>query len=294
MDTIKSYVGRLALTIALAGGASLIQAGAQPPFSLKPHVEIGLGNAACFGSNSFDAKNTSNEYGVDFGYTFYNKGNISWGANIGLGISTNSIRFNTPATEYSYQAGAEADMDGDPYIRHCRVTALEEKVGTTNLTIPLYADFRYRFSDRVSLYAPAGFKFSFKTSAKVKSLSGGIDSWGVYPQYDNLLMADEWLNEFGPRELTADNARKPSAKGFGAGILVGVGAEIWLTGPMSLNLGFGYEAGLTGMFSRSAADMAAPVTYTVADGLQVADMAGGADKCRLSRFALSAGLTFRF
>lgn len=285
---------------ALAAGGFLaapaIAQGLQTParFAVKPRVEIGLGNNACTGKSPIDANNRSNRYGVDFGYIFHTNGKISWGANIGLGVTTNSLKLTSAPTEYSYQAGPEADMDGDSYIRHSRVSALTEKVNATYLSIPVYADFRYIFSNRVALYALAGFDFGFKTSSKVASLSGEVDSWGVYPVYDNLVIAEEWLNCFGPRDLTTDEAVSPKASGFDASVIVGAGVEVWLGGPVSLNLGFSYQGGFSDIFKKTGSVATLPVSYTVADGLIAAPLTDGLEKCHLSRFSLSAGLTFRF
>ena len=94
-------------------------------FSIKPNVNIGVGSTMSIKSDFKDLTKSSNttDFGVDFSYRFWELSSNHLEANIGLGYSTTNLKFNVPGMEYSYDAPASADEDGNTYVRYTLVLA---------------------------------------------------------------------------------------------------------------------------------------------------------------------------
>ncbi|MDE6491373.1 MAG: PorT family protein, partial [Muribaculaceae bacterium] len=219
-------------------------------FSVKAHGEIGLGSAMSMSASQAELshKSSMNSYGVDFGYTFWQHKGMSLSVNAGLDYDMISAELRVGSMNYDYAAGADADMDGNTYRRYYQLNGLSQDFGVEYLSIPVYVNFTYRFNNWVGVYANVGIRPGFKTGEKVKSLSGEVYSYGIYPQYDNLMMDDEWLNDFGNRRLDESQADAPAVSGFNASILAGAGIEAKIYGPLYINAGVNYSAGLTNVF----------------------------------------------
>ena len=84
--------------------------------------------------------------------------------------------------------------------------------------------------------------------------------------------------------------------------MAGAGLEFYVAGPVSIDLGIRYNAGLTDVFTgRYYIDKlsaikaeSAPVTYTVAEGQQVKALSDYVTKSRLNPFSLHLGVNVRF
>lgn len=289
--------------IALAFGATVPNAGAQD-FSVKAYGDIGLGKGISV-SNSLTGmtnKSSSNAFGVGFGYTFWRLGSSSLEANIGLGYRTGSVKFTLPSLDYSYAAPATADEDGNAYVRHVSLSDLHQNINVGYLDIPLYLQYQYRFNKWVGVHAEAGFGFGFKCAGKLRSVSGEATAYGVYPEYDNLVIQAPYLNYFGVHKLSGAVKGKPSVKGFSAALMCGAGVEVYVYDPVSIDLGIRYNAGLTNMFKRgnvitpstTVTEQTAPVTYTVADGQIVKALSDYTSKSKLNSLSLHIGINVRF
>ena len=288
----------------LALGALTPGAVAQERFVLKPHAAIGLGKALDMKSTlpMVSEKASSNEFGLDFGYTFWQKGGNSLGVNVGLAYRPTSLKLTAGDMQYQYDAPADADMDGDTYVRYYRqvVEGLEEKISTGYLQVPLYLDYRYRISDRVAVYGNLGVEFGFKCSAKINKIIGTVETYGVYPQYDDLVINESYLNGFGETGVNDAVKGKVNARGFMPSLLVGAGFEFRLYGPLWFDLGVRYNCGFNDMFKHCIDGNApftaetAPVTYTVAEGENVRSLTDYMTKSRLSQVQLDLGFSIRF
>lgn len=267
-------------------------------FSVKAYGEIGIGSALRMKTPQAELshKSSMNSFGVDFGYMFWQHKGMSLSVNAGLDYDIISAKLSFGSMKYDYAASADADMDGDTYRRYYRLNNLHQEIGMEYISIPVYLNFTYRFNEWIGVYANVGIKPGFKTCDKVKSFSGDVYSYGIYSQYDNLMIDDEWLNDFGNRKLTDSQVASPEIKGFNMSILAGMGIEAKIYGPLSAALGVNYNAGLTNMFkSNSNVGYSTPlVSFTVSHGQQAQSLTSMMCKSKISHLAVNIALIYRF
>lgn len=295
----KYILMSMALLPALATSA---QEAADTQFAIKATAEGGFGSALSTSSDlqGMTAKSSSADFSVEFGWTFWTQGQHSLEANIGLGYGHTSLTAGLPDLDYNYSAPAEADMDNVPYIRYYELSGLHQKISADRLTIPIYVNYRYQAHEIVAVHALLGFKPGFNVGSKATDTKGNVFSYGVYPQYDDLMIDASYMNEFGATTLNSSNALKPKASSATCSFIAGIGAEINIWGPISADITLRYEAGLTNTFKgtgvkETAFDATtAPVTYTVADGQKMRALSDYFTKSRLSRFGYGISLIYHF
>ncbi len=271
-------------------------------FAIKAVADIGLGKGMDVDGVFPDmtTKSSSHNFELDFGWTFWKQDMNYLEANIGIGYGCTYLKANAPGLDYHYSAAADADMDGDTYIRYYDVKDLHQKIQVESVTLPIYLKYRYRFSKVFSLHAVAGVRLRFNTSSKVSECTGKADSYGVYPQYDNLLIDASYMNMFGETSLDQDRVLAPAVNKCTTSILAGIGADFDICGPLAGSLSLNYERGLKDMFKKGVRDlsgidaMTAPVTYTVAEGQTVRPLSSYLTRSKISRFSLSVALIYRF
>ncbi len=286
--------------------APLVGAQSQAPdskYSIKANTNIGLGNAYTVSSAvngvALDKSNDTS-FGVDFRYRFWQKNSLSCGINAGLGYAVGNQTVKIDNLKFNYAAGADADMDGDTHQRFTEVTDASQKVSLDNFLIPVYVDFNWQFSQRVSLYANTGFAFRFSTTTKAKDLKGSCSAYGIYPKYDNLKMDDGWLNDFGDHSLSGASVEEPQQNSLTMSVMGGAGLRVWIYGPLSFECGLNYHYGfMNRLKSGNFADGSvtadnAPVTYTVANGRTVKSFSSAFNNNKLSILSLNFGLIFSF
>lgn len=289
--------------MALACGALAPQAEAKD-FAVKVYGDIGLGNSMSLTTSmpGISAKSSAYTFGADFGYTFWRKGANLLEANIGIGYTTASATFDSPAMSYDYEAPASADEDGNAYIRYTDLSAMSQKSSLGYLTVPIYLRYQYRFVKWVGVHAEAGFGLGFRCAGSAGSTSGYTTSYGVYPEYDNLEIKEDYLNAFGKQDLASASTGQAEMNGFSASVMCGAGFEFYVAEPVSIDLGIRYRAGLTDVYkghydvstgTRMTAETA-PVTYSARDGLQVKALSDYVTKSRLSPLSLHVGINIRF
>lgn len=290
------------ITAVLIGMAACGAVSAQK-FAVKPHAEIDLMSGFGFDSSvEMSAKTTSNEFGADFGYTFLNKGGNRLEVNVGLGYRYLNATLNAGDFGYDYAAPAQADVDGNPYTRFCEVSDLRQKISTGYVTLPIYLQYAYRCTDWMEVHALAGVKLGFNTGSSVKTVSGEVYSYGVFPEYDNLMIDAPYLDDFGTVTLTGHSTGKTSVNTAMASLMVGAGLDFRIYGPLWFDLGIRYNLGFTNVFSKMLSVMpvtgysaeTAPLTYTVAEGTTIRSLSDYATKSKLSPLSLNIGLTIRF
>lgn len=285
-----------AMTIAAARG--------EERFSVKAHVDFCLGSPYTLKSAAKDITSKgshSNDYGVDFGYTFLKVGAFRLSGNTGLVITPGNQTLVAGPMEYHYATDGSADQDGNPYIRYTETGTISQKYNTTQLNIPLYADIDWRLHRRISLFAQAGMRFGFNVSSKTASTSGTVTSYGVYPEYGDLVIDDDYINDFGTRDVTGAMSGKASVRKFIPQLMVGFGARVNIWKPLWAELNFGYRYG--GNVLRCAgrdfgdgsvtADNAL-VTYTPEKGTLLKSLAKAVKSNHISQFVISIGLIYRF
>ena len=237
---------------------------------------------------------------MDLGWRFWQKGQHSLEANIGLGYSSVSTRLSLPELNYSYAAPATADMDGEPYIRYTELTDMHQKCSVSLFTMPVYISYAIHCTSWLSIHADLGVRLGFKTSADLSDVSGKAYSYGVYPQYDNLNIDADYMNDFGRREITAERTTSPEASSMTASILAGIGAEFAIYGPLSADLSLRYDAGLSDIYKagtdiyKSFNANTAPLTYTVNEGTKVKPLTDYLSSSKFSHLSLDISLIYRF
>lgn len=299
---MKSYKIIISLTVAVIAPLNLYAQTDANKFAIKAHAQIGLGDAMSMETTLMDmnGKTSSDNYGVDFGWRFLQKNRHSLEANIGVGYNLLSTDMTLPKLDYNYSAPAGADMDGEPYIRHYELENMTQKTQIGMVTIPLYLSYGFRCTDWLTLHADLGVRFGIKTSSKISKVAGESFSYGVYPQYDNLMIDADYMNDFGRREIGTANALTPEVSSFTASLLAGAGLEFKLYGPLSADLSVRYEKGFTNIYKPQGVAGGiftaenAPLTYTVADGTAVRSLTDYLNSSKLSQLSLRISLIYRF
>ncbi len=270
-------------------------------FAVKATFEKNLGQALSKGYavDGMSSSASGWDFGVDFGWKVWEKERHSIEANIGLGLDIYSIKAGLSAMDYDYEAPAEADMDNETYIRYYNLEGVNQQLREQLLTVPLYARYSYILNKDFSLHALLGFKFGFNIGNKMLKSNASVFSYGVYPQYDDLMIDASYMNEFGAAEV-GENTSKPDANGFSFGFLAGLGAEYRVYGPISIDLSARYEGALTNMFSPQKTSLQtfdatnAPVTYSVADGQRVIALPSYFKKSKISKFSIAFSVIYHF
>lgn len=300
---MAKYKNLIYLLIAIASPFSLTAQNANSEkFAVKAHANIGMGDALNAKSSleGLSTNTNSEEYGLDFGWRFWQKGHHSLEANIGLGLNTISTKLELPELSYSYAASAAADMDGESYIRHTELSGVSQKANATRLTLPIYLSYDFRCVRWLSVHADLGVRLGFKTSSKLSDVGGSSYSYGVYPQYDNLLIDAEYMNDFGRGDLGECNSASPEVSALTASLLVGAGFKFNIYGPLSADLSVHYDAGFSNLYKgqqdagKAFTAESAPLTYTAKDGSQLKSLTDYLTTSKLSPLSLRISLIYNF
>lgn len=300
---MKRYIKIIICTCALFSQSTVwAQDSSSGKLAIKLHANVGLNDPIKteFSIPDVSHKSSSNEFGIDFGWTFWQHKNHRLELNAGLGYSASSLTLGMDNLSYDYAAPATADMDGDPYIRFYDLHDIEQKTELGRLTVPVYLSYAYRCNRWLTFHLDLGVSLGFKVSSKISDCSGTGYSYGIYPQYDNLRIEDSYLNEFGSKTFTSDNVSIPQANGFSCSFLAGLGAEFRIYGPISADLSVRYNGGLTNLYKPYITDMTeytdqnSPVTYTVEDGEQMKSLTDYLKSSKLSQIGINISLIYRF
>lgn len=272
---------------------------------VMPHYDLSLGNpfSVDYRGASLGTSMSATDFGVDLAYMFPSKSRFKVGVALGLGYSTGKVDLSLDNMSYSYDAPADADIDGDTYVRHYTVNGLWQSATLNYLTVPLYVDMEFRVVRRVALFLDLGVKAYINAGSKISGTEGEATSYGVYPQYDNLVIDDPNMNEFGAVSLsTAANGENPF-QSFTADVFANFGIRVKIAGPLSAQVAVGYSMGLMknvkgeselGLTTGQTSAFTAPVTYTVAGGTAVRDLTAYTNGIKRQGLKLSVGLIYSF
>lgn len=265
----------------------------QDKCAVKAYGNIGLGSGLNMHSDApMSLSSSLSSAGVDFSYIFWQQKGHSLSVSGGLSYDMLSASFGLSGLNYSYAAGSNADMDGNTYNRFYELSGMEQKIDGGYISVPIYATYTYRFNKWIDVYASLGIKPGFKASGSSRDFKANVYSFGVYPEYDNLVMDDEWLNDFGRTTLSNNDVVEPEMIGFNMALLMGLGVEAKISGPIYASLGINYYAGMTNIFKNvSGGPM---VTYTVAEGQKSRSLSELTDKSKIANLGLSISLIYRF
>lgn len=288
-----------------ACGALAPQATAQK-YAIKAYDNLGLGKAMSITNAQPGqelSKSSYNGFGIDFGYTFWRKGIQSLEANIGFGYSSAGAAFSIPAMSYHYSAPSYADEDGNPYERYYDITNLKQNTSVNYFTLPIYLEYQVKPIKWLGIHAEVGVQLGFRNGSSLGKVTGTAYSYGIFPEYDDLLIDEDYLDDFGTRSLAYAAKGEHSTNGFNCSVICGAGFEFYAAEPVSFELGIRYNAGLNQVFKGAGYDITsntqytaetAPVFYTVAGGTQVRSLADYTTKSRFNTLSLHMGVNVRF
>lgn len=300
--------GKAKYMILAAAMFSLSAASAQSndneKFVIRATADMGIGNALYVDPSVENMKVSSkaNDYGIEFGWRIWHQKRHSMEANVGLGYGSSIMKASIPKMQYHYSAPATADMDGDTYIRYYDIDGIQQRIRTERITLPLYVNYRYKCSKIFSINALFGFKFGFNFSSKIVDSNVNLFSYGVYPQYEDLLIDASYMNCFGASSLGPDDTLKPRINFFTSAFIFGLGGELRIWGPLSVGATIRYEGAMMDTYKSINSTIVtfdasnAPVTYTVADGQKVVALPNYMTVSKMSRpsYAVSLSAILRF
>lgn len=278
---------------------------------VMPHYDLSLGNpfsvdysgASANSGATLNNTMSASDFGIDLAYMFPSKSRFKVGVALGLGYSTGKVDLAADNLNYYYTASPDADMDNEYYVRHYSVDGLRQNAKLNYLSVPLYVDMEFRLIRRVALFLDLGVKAYINAGSKISGTEGEATSYGVYPQYDDLVIDDPAYNDFGTVSLSgAANAENPF-QSFTADAFANFGVRVKIAGPLSAQLAIGYNIGLMnnvknvdyfGLPSGETSEAFCPVTYTVAGGTAVRDLVSFTNGIKRQGLKLSVGLIYSF
>ena len=273
-------------------------------FGIKAKADIGLGSsyAIKYSLPTVSDRSTQNRFGLEFSYIFWHSGKNSIEAATGIEIGLNSYSSDFANFTYNYAAGQSADQDGDTYIRHSSIDDAGLSLNTMGIIVPVYIQYNFNLHKKWDLYAKTGMMIDLNIKSNSKYKSGTVTSFGIYPQYDNLMIDDEWLNDFGTRNLSSIAVTHNPKFRTSFVWLIGIGARFHISRNFSLTAGVNYNYGLSNCIQTGESlirdgDITEPdaiVTYNVDNGLKGKPLNDAMEKCKLNRLGLELGLEYRF
>ena len=282
----------IAVAIAQENSKYIIRAGA----------DIGLTNGVSISSPlEFNTNKSSvSNFNIDFGYNFWHKQKMSLNINAGIGYENITTSLSMDKMNYVYLSPANTDEDGNEYLRYYELSDMNQKINAAYFSVPIYLSFQYQVSKRLALHADIGIRMGFKLSTDVKEGTVNSYSYGIYPEYDDLMIDAEWINNFVNSVIDKNSMEKPQATGFTTSLLLGIGAEIGIVGPVSLDIGIRYTAGMNNLYSKKYSISNpvnikdAPVSYSYPAGDLVRPLVNYSTKSSLSNLAIRAGINLNF
>lgn len=294
------------ITLALAVVSSAVtnaQETAPRRVVVKAMAEIGLtddGMSLSSGMNITDKKTSTNNFGLELGYKFWAHKKASLDLNAGFGYGVIRNKLGVDDIRYSYDAGPDADQDGNSYVRYYEVEDIRQSVETKSYTVPLYLALNIACCKWLTFHIDAGAQMRFNSSSKVSGSSADFYTYGIYPEYDDLMIDAVWLNNFGQSSIEDALTSEVVTNSLTTSLIFGTGLEFRLGGPLWIDLGIRYTSGLNDVFiNKYSGDVYSssnnvPITYTVAEGEAVKPLTGYLTKSKLADLSLRLGLVFRF
>lgn len=280
---------------------------------LKPHYNIGVVPFGKAANGLSLSKSIHHEFGLDLGYMIPTNGLFQMGFYAGVGFASSSVVLGMDTIHYHYQAGSEADIDGDSYTRHYTIERASQKLSMKDLTIPIYLDFNFHLHKIVSLYLDLGIKNYINLSANLSDLTGTYSSWGVYPQYSNLVLDHTTgLNQFAasgtalPAQTTSSTM---DINGYSMDLLSALGVRVKLKDkqffPLYFDFSIGYQHSLLAPYKNANALTVSDIqgnvsaqeafsTYTVESGESAMPLSAFVSELKRKMVTLNFGITYKF
>lgn len=270
-------------------------------FAIKANAEIGIGNSISTSSaiNTLSSKTSLQNYSIDFGWTFWEKQKNRLELSVGVGYSPASVKLDLGTLDYDYSASVSADMDGNTYQRYYELRNLHQKLSYDRFTIPVYLTYAYKCNTWLALHADLGMQLGVKIASKLNEISGDAYSYGRYPQYNDLIIDEPYLNDFGATNLSQTQYGEPDSNNLSFSALIGIGAEFRLSKHFAADLSVRYYPGLTNIYKGEYNNLiftedSAPVSYTVVDGQKVQSLTNYLNSYKINQLSIRIGLIYRF
>ena len=280
---------------------------------LKPHYNIGVVPFGKSANGLSLSKSIHHEFGLDLGYMIPTNGLFQMGFYAGVGFASSSVVLGMDTIHYHYQAGSEADIDGDSYTRHYTIERASQKLSMKDLTIPIYLDFNFHLHKIVSLYLDLGIKNYINLSANLSDLTGTYSSWGVYPQYSDLVLDHTTgLTQFAasgtalPAQTTSSTM---DINGYSMDLLSALGVRVKLKDkqffPLYFDFSIGYQHSLLAPYKNANALTVSDIqgnvsaqeafsTYTVESGESLLPLSAFVSDLKRKMVTLNFGITYKF
>ena len=276
---------------------------------LRLHYDIGLGSTFNIdASNSLTKETSSNSFGLELGYVFPSKSKLKTGLFIGAGMTNSKIELGLNSKDYYYET--DADVDGDKYVRHYNDLYLAQTAKLSEVNVPFYLDFDYRFCKWASFYVDPGVRANFILTSKLDQAEGSAYIYGTYPAYNGLVLNEEWgFNGFGKKTYSKTDNVTDELDGIVKttfDMLLGVGFRFNIpVVPLSVDLGLSYRKGLKEMTNSNRSDLGLvnnsnnPVVYnTISTDLgsteHVRNLTDGLESIKRNALKLTMGIIYKF
>lgn len=280
---------------------------------LKPHYNIGVVPFGKSANGLSLSKSIHHEFGLDLGYMIPTNGLFQMGFYAGVGFASSSVVLGMDTIHYHYQAGSEADIDGDSYTRHYTIEHASQKLSMMDLTVPVYLDFNFHIHKIVSLYLDLGIKNYINLSANLSELTGTYSSWGIYPQYSDLVLDHTTgLTQFAAPGTTLPAQTTSSTmdiNGYSMDLLSALGVRVKLKDkqffPLYFDFSIGYQHSLLAPYKNAntltVSDIQGNVsaqeafsTYTVESGESAMPLSAFVSELKRKMVTLNFGITYKF
>ncbi len=255
-------------------------------------------------SNVMNVKQSIKDFGIDVGYIFPSKSKVKFGIFLGVGMSLGSMQIAIDRLNYNYSAPGKADIDGDEYQRYVSIYNMLQQTEFKHLTMPLYADIEYRFSNRVGIYANLGIKAYVNIGSSTWDLAYGSDVYGAYPEYGNLTIKEPLFNDFGAHNVSSIGMWQTNLCPIGLDAIGGLGVRVKLFGPVLLNIGARYQFGIMPiikwygnvypLYNGTTTESKAPLVYRVENGTTVRNLTNYTGDISHNLVNLNIGITVKF
>jgi len=147
------------------------------------HFNIGSGQHNLSYTLKDGTQQAQSGYTANLAFSHFFTSSIGFQTGIGVqtfsAISTLNLTEETPAI----------DSDGDIYVYKSNFKNWQESQQVLFVEVPLTAQFKHKFNDKIGLLVTAGAKVSFPVNTTYKTTGGEIVTSGYYPQY-NIVLSD--------------------------------------------------------------------------------------------------------
>lgn len=286
------------------------------PMSMRLRPHYNLGAILPYGKSNDEGISLSNamhhEVGLDLGYMMPSTGKFQFGIYTGVGFVSSQAKFGIDSLSYKYNASAEADIDGDTYVRHYTLTNVSQKVKMMDLTVPVYLDLNVHLTKTITMYMDLGIKNYLNLSANLSNVTGTYSAWGVYSQYSDLMLDHTTgLSQFASQTSfdAASTAKELEMNKYSMDLLTALGVRILLKDkaffPLQIDLGVGYQHSLIAPYKNASvttfSELANPkngdnalMSYTMQGGENIKPLTCLVSNLTRKMFTFNFAITYKF